>query len=342
VQNKPIKKIFVCEFITGGGFNHSEIHVELLEQGQRMRDALLRDLSQLPCQIITTVDARLTRPVNCDLVQFIHADEDVWQCWENNTRLADAVWFIAPETHRYLEKMTALAVKHGKIIIGCGLTSIRICSSKLATYQLLRQANIATVDTCLYANWDKTKSLKWLAKPDDGAGCEETVCFDTAEKLENWILQNGRVGTHIIQPFLHGDAASVSCVMHHGKATVLSCNQQLITIEENGLCYKGCVINAMQRHWESFAALANQIAQLLPDLAGYVGIDVMVNQQTTEPAKVTVIEINPRLTTSYVALQEATGYNPAALILNVMFQENTIWPELMRNEVLLEVSACHA
>lgn len=341
MQNKPIKKIFVCEFITGGGFNHSELNPELAEQGRCMRDALLQDLSQLPYQIITTVDARLASPVYCDTCQVIDAGEDVWQRWEELINIADAVWFVAPETDGYLEKMTALALAYQKIVIGSGLLSTHICSSKLATYELLHQANIATIETRLYANWDKTKNMHWLAKPNDGAGCEETVCFDTAEKLEHWLLQNGRVDTHIIQPFLAGSAASISCVMHQGQARLLSCNQQLIAIEDNVLMYKGCVINAMRHYWASFNVLANEIAQLLPDLAGYVGIDVIINHEPGRPVKVTVVEINPRLTTSYVALREATGYNPAELIMNTMFQENRIWPVLMQNEVRLTVSPCH-
>lgn len=342
MQNKPIKKIFVCEFITGGGFNHSELNPELAEQGQLMRDALLRDLLPLPYQVITTVDARLSKPNDCDSCQVITADVDVWQQWENYIDMVDAVWFIAPETDGYLEKMTVLALMHQKVIIGCGLTSIRIFSSKLATYQLLRQAKLATIETRLYTNWDKTKSMQWLAKPDDGAGCEDTVCFDTAEKLEYWLLQNGRINTHVIQPFLAGSAASISCVMHQGQARLLSCNQQLITIKDNVLMYKGCVINAMRHYWASFDVLANEIAQLLPDLAGYVGIDVIVHHEPDRPVKVSVVEINPRLTTSYVALREATGYNPAELIMNTMFQEDRIWPVLMQNEVQLTVSPCHA
>lgn len=342
MQNKPIKKIFVCEFITGGGLNHSELNPELVTQGQRMRDALLRDLSQLPYHVSTTVDARFLSPIHFDECQTVGTVDDVWQRWETNIQLVDAVWFIAPETDGYLEKMTALALKHQKIIIGCGLTSIHVCSSKFATFQLLRKAKIATLDTCLYAHWDKTKSLQWIAKPDDGAGCEETVFFETAENLEEWLLNNNRVNTHVIQPYLTGNAASISCVMYQGKAMVLSCNQQLIAIENNALVFKGCVINAMRHYWDSFDILVNKIAQLLPDLAGYVGIDVIVNLVTDQPAQVTVVEINPRLTTSYVALREATGHNPAELIMNTMFQENVIWPVLKQNVVRLREGPCHA
>ena len=305
-----------------------------------MRDALLQDLSLLPYQIVTTVDVRLTPPVDYDTCHIVSAKMDVWQVWDDAFREADAVWLIAPETDGYLERMTALALKHEKIIIGCGSTSVSACSSKLACYQLIKQAGIATVDTFSFAEWPKTTNVQWLVKPDKGAGCEETVCFDAVDDLTHWMLQSNRLETHVIQPYIKGEAASISCVMHKGKANVLSCNKQLIDIESNVLIYKGCVVNGMRQYWEAFEMIANKIAQLLPDLAAYVGIDIIVSHADAE--QVTVVEINPRLTTSYVALQEATGYNPAELILQSLTQENFSWPAIMKKEVLLEMSQHHA
>jgi predicted ATP-grasp superfamily ATP-dependent carboligase len=45
-------------------------------------------------------------------------------------------------------------------------------------------------------------------------------------------------------------------------------------------------------------------------LFGYVGVDLIA----TDSCPV-VLEINPRLTTSYVALKDALGANPAAQVL---------------------------
>lgn len=338
MQNNPIKKILVCEFITGGGFNDRDLHPELAEQGQLMRDALLQDLSFLPYQIVTTVDIRLVPPVDCDTYQLVSEKDDVWQVWDDAFQAVDAVWLIAPETDGYLERMTALALQHNKIIIGCGIAAVTVCRSKLSCYQLLKQAGITTVDTYLFTEWPKTTHVQWIAKPEDGAGCEETVYFDTVEALERWMLQPSRLETHVIQPYIKGEAASVSCVMYKGKANVLSCNKQLINIDNNSLVYCGCVINGMRQHWEAFEMLANKIAQLLPDLTGYVGIDIIVN----DTKHITVVEVNPRLTTSYVALQEATGHNPAELIMRTLTQENFTWPVIMQKEVRLEVSQHHA
>ena len=336
MQNKPIKTIFVCEFITAGGLNHQVLPQSLLTQGESMRDALLHDLSDLAYQIVTAVDARLTKPSDCHVCYAIQAEDDAWQKWAEIMNSVDAVWLIAPETDGDLAKLTALALQQNKIILGCGLNAIDVCSSKLATYLLLKQSGVKTVETYSYVEWPKTSGISWLAKPDDGAGCEQTVCFDEVAVLSQWLLQYQHTKTHVIQPYFVGTAGSISCVMHQGKAHVLSCNQQLITVKNNVLNYQGCVVNGMRQHWEKFVALANQIAQLLPDLAGYVGIDVIVSHHEKEET-ITVIEINPRLTTSYIALGEATGYNVAEYIINTLTNADCYWPVMQQNEVLPEV-----
>ena len=83
-----------------------------------MRNALLRDLSELPYEIITTTDERLTKPEFVHESIVIHQYDDIWQVWDQQIRNADAVWIIAPETDDFLKKLTELAIKHQKIIFG--------------------------------------------------------------------------------------------------------------------------------------------------------------------------------------------------------------------------------
>jgi predicted ATP-grasp superfamily ATP-dependent carboligase len=50
--------------------------------------------------------------------------------------------------------------------------------------------------------------------------------------------KNGRQHTHVIQAFQEGTHASISCVMHKGNAEILSCNTQLVSIENKALDLK--------------------------------------------------------------------------------------------------------
>ena len=57
---------------------------------------------------------------------------------------------------------------------------------------------------------------------------------------------------------------------------------------------------------------AQRIAEALPGLWGYVGVDLVLSA-----AGPMVLEVNPRLTTSYAGLREAIGANPAAFVLQL-------------------------
>ena len=300
-----------------------------------MRDALLQDISCLPYSVSTTVDARLRPPKHCECVA-IKAEDDVWQVWKAHIEQADAVWFIAPETNGMLYALTQMATLQVKLVLGCGLDAIEITSDKMATYLALKAASIATIPTYYVDNWPKHNNAlvnqPLLAKPNDGAGCEDTFCFVNAENLMHWLLHNKKQHTHVIQPFITGTPASISCVMLNGSARLLSCNTQMIELNHHTLCFKGVVVNGMREHWQAFELVAQQIAISFPSLAGFVGIDVIVRSN-----EIIVVEINTRLTTSYVGMREATGVNPAELILNTLTKPDYEWPSLQQNMVTIHV-----
>ena len=368
-----LNKIFVCEFITGGGLCAEALPAALAHEGALMRDALLRDLSALPYQVYTTVDARLTMPAQCFCVK-VHPNDDIWQIWQTQMSKADAVFLIAPETDGLLHYLTQLATLQpqglsaqqcpdgasysrpkGPLVLGCGLESILTTSDKMATYVALKLANIATINTFTADYWiehealikENSEQITWLTKPNHGAGCEATMCFSDAENLIDWLTQHKKQNTHIVQPFLTGTIASISCVMHQGRAQLLSCNKQLIEVKNHTVSFKGVLVNGMREHWQAFEQIANQIAKTFPSLAGYVGIDVIVqqnkmhlNQKLTNQKlinQIVVVEINPRLSTSYAGLRESIGVNPAELIINTLTQANYQWPTLQQNQVVIRV-----
>ena len=122
----------------------------------------------------------------------------------------------------------------------------------------------------------------------------------------------------------------------NGRALVLSCNEQVIQIEASeiqisktqvpkeslaSIQYKGSKVNALSHYNEDFTKLANKIAAAIPDLNGYVGVDVVIYEQD-DFKKIFVVEINPRITTSYIALRDSIDCNPAKLILDFVY-DNT-------------------
>jgi predicted ATP-grasp superfamily ATP-dependent carboligase len=116
-----------------------------------------------------------------------------------------------------------------------------------------------------------------------------------------------------VQPFLPGTPLSLSLLAQDGAAWLLACNRQHVTCLDNAFTYRGGTVGGAEGRREVLEPLAARIVDALPGLWGYVGIDLV---DTAEGP--VVLEINPRLTTSYVGLRDSIGLNPAALVLDLL------------------------
>ena len=335
-------KLFVCEFITGGGLSAEALPESLVKEGTLMRDALLIDLIEMEeYEIITTHDVRLgamalvqnSLPVEAGLFT---------EVFKEALGQVDLVWLIAPETDGILLSLSELCYAADVVFLGCGFDATLIGTSKSLTYEALQAANIHTLpviageDFVTDEEFTLAKSLQpldlsaWVAKPEDGAGCDGINIFNDLPKLMVWLKQDDRYLNYLIQPYQQGIAASISMLCRDGKCWLLSCNQQHITSDGQTFNLSGIAVNGMQAYWQRLDTIARRIAKKLPDAAGYIGVDVIID---TENDEIFVVEINPRLTTSYVGLRESIGYNPAQIILDSFMEYYFEMPVLQRKMV---------
>lgn len=317
----------MCEFITAGGLNRAELPQSLVREGMMMRDAVLIDLSVLPnIQIITTHDVRLDSPL-LGSVQ-IRENDNVMSIWQDLLEDCDAAFIIAPETDGKLASLVALVNNAHVLHLGCGLTAIEIASSKYQTYKYFKKAKINVIPTYHFDELPIEDDQQWVIKPDDGAGCDDTIFVNNFTELQQYLAnkaQTQSIKNLVIQPFLQGMPASISMLCKAGQAWVLSCNLQKIALVHNRFVYKGNVVNSLHTHDANFEIIAKKIAHAMPELAGYVGIDVIVNGD-----EITVLEINPRFTTSFVGLHESTGLNVSKLILDLFLAPQFVIPKFNR------------
>lgn len=297
-----------------------------------MRDALLQDLKVLNTyQLVTMHDVRLQPSDLADEAIVVHPGEFM-NVFLETLQTVDYVWVIAPETDGTLLELSqrcyeAEAREHGPKFIGSGFDTMLIGTSKTLCYEALREAKIHTLP--VYAGEDllneayfqsigSTDKQCWVAKPEDGAGCDGIRLFDSLQELRNWIALENRYLDYLAQPYQTGVAASLSILCRNGKAWLLSVNVQLIAIEENQFKLKGVRVNVMKNDWQRFETITRRIGRMLPDALGYIGVDVIVDVAEN---KIVVLEINPRLTTSYVGLSRAIKMNPAKLILDCVLND---------------------
>jgi tyramine---L-glutamate ligase len=307
-------KIFAYEHITGGGLAEEALPTSLAHEGEMMARALLEDLAALPdVEVITLRDGRLP-PLNLPLTSLAvgnqHELDDLFgQCVAE----ADAVWLVAPESGGTLESLSRKVVAAHRILLGSRPDAVHIAGSKLHTTRLLEQAGVVAART--YYPDEQLPSLQcaWVVKPDDGAGCADTRIFNNSDQALTWISQQKQPGQFVLQPYISGEACSLSLLCRDGQCRLLSCNRQRVVVRDNQFYFLGSVVNSIADPEGQFAHIAKQVTAAIPGLWGYVGVDVIMT-----PRGPVVLEVNPRLTTSYVGLHESINYNPAALVLGLL------------------------
>jgi predicted ATP-grasp superfamily ATP-dependent carboligase len=207
----------------------------------------------------------------------------------------------------------------------------------MKTYEIFRDTDVSVLPTFTVNDWESLKGGTCVVKPDDGAACEDTFFLKDVESIKDWLTQNNASQRHIIQSYQPGVPASLSCIFNAGKVQLLSCNEQLIMLRHNVFSFKGVIVNGMVDYWVELEQLATKVAQRLPSLKGYVGIDVIINQNSDENNEIILLEINPRMTSSFVVMAEAIGANPAALLINTLMGGSVNGPILQRNRVCFDL-----
>ena len=309
------KRLFVIEFITGGGLTGEPLPGALTHEGELMLAALLGELGALPgIDVTTTRDHRLSPlcgPARCVT---IGPSDNPFAVWGRCIEDADAVWPIAPETGSVLESLSRLVLEQGRQLIGSSPEGIAVTASKYRCAEFLGRAGLPVVPTqALREGFPKSDS-GWVVKPDDGAGCTETFCFDDTRALRTFAAGASH-HSYVVQPYVAGTPASLSVLCRDGRTVLLSCNEQRIGRQADRLSFEGVVVNALRRERPALEPLARAIAGTIPGLAGYVGVDLILT-----PSGPIVVEVNPRLTTAYVGLTEALDINVGAAILGVFDQ----------------------
>lgn len=303
-------RIFVFEYVTGGGCAGQPLP-PFVGDGEAMWRALVGDLTALDgVEVITLRDARLAVPSRAGLDVIATGAADFAGHYRHCLEAADAVWPVAPESGGLLEGLSRDILAAGKRLLGSGPDAVAVAASKLATGRRLAAAGpwaVPTYDSPFHMHEDRPV----VAKPDDGAGCQDTFRFAGLEAARAWAQAGGAGG----QPFafqyeLAGEPLSLSLLCDGGRAQLLSVNRQHVTLEDGRFQAHGVTVNALADPDGVHAALAGRVARALPELWGYVGVDFMAT-----PEGPRVLEINPRLTLSYAGLGEATGGNVAARVL---------------------------
>lgn len=322
-------KILVFEYVTGGGFGLDRIPDSLATEGLLMLRALLRDLSEIAdAELTVMLDARFADAIaeyagSIEIVMIDHS-RAFTETLEALASCCDAVWPVAPEMDGILFNLTYKVEQLGKKVLSSSSSAVALTSNKFETFRHLMTHAIDTAATQPFVRHLFQPTGRQVIKPVDGMGCERTFRVDTHDA---WNQVEPQLGPkdYILQPYLDGIPASLSCLFSNGRGWLLCHNVQQIEIKDCRFRLAACRVNDSginQKH----RALIDRIAETIPGLWGYVGIDII---ETAESLK--VLEINPRLTTSYAGIREALGINVAAEVLRMSSSGPNLNPVINRS-----------
>ena len=303
-------RILAYEHVTGGGMLDDPRMTALAPEGEMMLRALVDDLMAVPgVEVMVMRDFRLKADVPAT-TRIVHTGQ-FDAVFRQAVQACDAVWPIAPEMDDILLRITREILACGRTLLGNRPDAVAIAASKRATATTLARAGIAVAPVYASERDLPPHMGEIVVKPDDGAGCQDTLLFGDRAKLRGWLREHASV-KHVFQPYIHGDARSLSLLCCDGRARLLACNRQKVALEHGAFRFDGVSVNAVADADGRYAALAGNIARALPGLWGYCGVDFI--EADSGPV---VIEVNPRLTTSYSGLRRAIGINPAQLVLEL-------------------------
>jgi predicted ATP-grasp superfamily ATP-dependent carboligase len=309
-------------------------------EGRAMLTAIVNDISRIAgVEVATTWDTRLGRaPFRAAQVVVVRSRAEEAQTFDRLAATSDATLVIAPELGGDLAERCRRVELLGGRLLGPNSDAVALCADKLRLADHWKRAGVATIPTQRFdaqvRSGQGSEAVPYLPvpypaviKPRFGAGSQDMRFVKDHADLESGrpSAAAGTCNDLIIQPFIPGRACSVALLISpdgHNEE-VLPPAAQLIS-EGGDFVYMGGSIPISGADAETLQHSALAACRAVPGLAGYVGVDLIIPERS--PAEPIAVEINPRLTTSYLGYSALAVDNLAEWLFSAeRFAHAVVW-----------------
>ncbi len=307
-------KVFLGEYICGGGMRRKSlqaISTSLRLEGGAMLAALAEDLAKV-CDLCVPIDPRISPELPRGDYHEMEVTQPLWQQWVRAAQGCDAAVVIAPETDGVLAKAVGMLRAGGIDVISSSGDFLRIASDKQLTARAFHSARVPHPVTYLHNDPRSLRQLEafsqFIVKPRDGCGTER-VCIHDGLKT----AQDAATDADILQAFVPGRPVSAAVIVNGTELVSLPAVAQVVDLET--CAYRGGqgpLSEVDQRRVAALTQLA--ISAMPPSPRGFIGFDIVLAEELGGDV---VIEVNSRLTTSYVGLRKMVAGNLAARMLGL-------------------------
>lgn len=319
-------RVFIYEYACSAGKTESLYSAEaddllfpsLHAEGKAMLSAALEDFIHCPgVQTVILIDAEL-HPCFGHFKTKIHSFDPGKEERVFRTLARDCPWtlLIAPEFDDILAQRCLEVEKAGGRLLGPSSAAVRLTADKLTLACHWKDHGIPTPATIAAFPQPPSGELSFplVCKPRYGAGSQANFLVHNQEQLARAIPQAQEWSKHLIlQPYCPGLAVSVSFVAGSEWRMALPAVEQCLS-KDGRFRYHGGRLPLPKQLDERARRLAERAVRTVEGLRGYFGVDLVLGDAEDGSADA-VIEINPRLTTSYIGLRRLARFNLAEALL---------------------------
>jgi predicted ATP-grasp superfamily ATP-dependent carboligase len=335
----------ILEWICGGGLfglPTDQIPQSLLDEGWGMLRALCEPLMQKPTdlRLLTALDCRLGLTFNAGGQDQLHivpmnssdrrsspGSFTSWtiDSWIEIAAKSNQCLIVAPEIDGVLQSCISSMRRSGINLINCHGELLTMCCDKWLTYDYFARAQISAQPATFLASQFFMPDLRqtggrWCIKPRLGAGC------DGLEVLRASVL-NDKIGSllhsdqWIVQPWIDGQSYSRSAIVDiTGQARWLPLVTQDLCLETTASgtwrpVYRGGRVLSQSTLGDQLEWLVQLLHELIDGYPGQILGWISFDLVQSIDGRWYLIEINPRLTTSFVGLSRALPQVNLAQIL---------------------------
>jgi predicted ATP-grasp superfamily ATP-dependent carboligase len=286
-------------------------------EGWAMLCAVLDDFNRVPAvRTLTMLHAAGPRQLRAGELHRIQTSEE---CAVFRKLAAAAAWtlVIAPEFDDLLLTRCRWVEEAGGRLLGPAPEAVGLTGDKLLLARHLQHHAVPTPPTEPLSR-HPSFPFPLIHKPRFGAGSQATFLAGNAEELAAGSATargEGWQGEAVVQPFAEGAAGSVAFLLGPAQELALTPARQHLS-GDGRFRYLGGELPLRPDQAERAVQLAQRAVRVVPGLRGYVGVDLVLGEQDW------VMEINPRLTTSYVGLRALAEANLAETMVRVVSGES--------------------
>lgn len=316
--------ILVYEHACGGGFAEGAVSPGILAEGFGMLRSVASNLKAAGHQVTIILDeglSRLNPPLEADCVIPIFSFREAQQAILKACADTDAAYIIAPETGGTLQTLVEFIEQNGVPLLNSRSNGIKAVSDKANLYEILKDNKLRTpktvrVNVAQYVKEAITAKFDFpvVFKPVDGVGCSGLSIVKNESQVEGAIAKiDAELASEsfMVQEYIEGEAVSVSLLCTGNKAMPISLNKQNVALStpDKASCYVGGCVPFEHKMKQKAFNTAEKVLSCFSGLKGYIGVDLIL----TEKGPV-IVDVNPRLTTSFIGLSQISGFNFADAI----------------------------